>query len=469
MKHIAFLSFFLLTFLGLDRLAGSLVPEQYSDFPDYLRYHSLSFSERMNRYARPAILIVGDSRTQNGVVAEELGPSAFNLATGSSGIAFVSRLLETPGIVHKELRGLLWGISPRIFNEAWQDPVAATYARSPALAFREQEAILSDGPLLNQAAALPHVAFEELFAFVSQGFAYRTLLRSTVLDRLDQGRRFRLEEKEIVSAGGFSPTPERQRRSFNREEQKNYLASHRSGAFYFSQERFQEFQNTINKLREKQIQIYLFIPPMHPLLARSGVADHDGTPRSDYKELLSRLERMKQPGIVVRDFHQAGRNPYRDWTNYDHLSEAGARKLTAEIRKDLSESTELLHRKRAAGVVRQIVSFLTGSLSAQTEDRSAPILRFNRSQKYTIVDMLAEPVLVFRVDYQDSGSGLNLSSARFFLNDRDRTADIQVTPTHMIFKPSEELQTGLYRARFEISDKAGNKAVVIWDVMYQEC
>jgi len=469
-KHIVFLSFLVISFLGIDRLAGSLVPSDYRNFPDYLRYHSLSFSERIERYPQPAILIMGDSRTQNGVIPEEIDPSAFSLATGSSGLDFIARLLKTPGIIHADLRQVIWGISPRIFNDAWQDPVAPIYDKSPALSHRELLATLNQGSFSDQAAALSAISFERLFASFSQGFAHRTLIKGTIFDQLDQGRRFRQEEKESMSAGGFSPTPERQRRRFDPEEQKHYLASHASGAFYFSSKRFEQFESMIRELRSKKIEVYLFIPPMHPLLARSGVADHDGTPRPDYKELLSRLEKLEQPGIKVRDFHRAGRNPFKDWTNYDHLSEAGARQLTAKIREDLNWKGQAnLKIQSEHSVLSQLFAFLSGSLAAQGADKTPPVLRFNRSQKYTIVDMLAEPVLTFRVDYQDTGAGLDLSTARFFLNDKDRTADIQVGPTHMIFKPSEELQTGLYRARFEISDKAGNKAVVIWDVMYQEC
>ncbi len=100
-------------------------------------------------------------------------------------------------------------------------------------------------------------------------------------------------------------------------------------------------------------------------------------------------------------------------------------------------------------------------------DSQPPQLRYNRDNEFSIVDMNTEPRIVFRVDYNDA-SGIDLQRIKVRINDEDVTGLARIFETHIevIYVQPEG---GLYHAEVEVHDKAGNRATIAWDVMYQAC
>lgn len=100
-------------------------------------------------------------------------------------------------------------------------------------------------------------------------------------------------------------------------------------------------------------------------------------------------------------------------------------------------------------------------------DNQPPELTYNRDNEFSIVDMNTEPRIVFRVDYKDA-SGIDPASVRVFINGEDVTGLARITADHVevIYMQPEG---GLYNARVEAADKAGNGALIEWNVMYQAC
>ncbi len=511
MKKYLPILYMLVAFVILDRLLGAEVPRQYRATPDFARYHTEAFSRKMHRLGELApgveLLVLGDSRAAYGVDPAFFSQRpdanqvrAFNLAPASGGIPFTRQVLAENLDRLPALRTVVWGVSPRIFNAFWNDPIADLYANSRGFQFERilrKTAPEDISPAGLKASA--GVAFELLFSEASRVFAHRAVIKSILLDRVlpRETPRFVTDDVTELSPFGYMAMPHRRYvNTADPVEVAKYRRAHRRGAFRKDEKRMAEFREIIARLRARGVKLALFIPPMHFSLTETPVADHDGTPREEYRDLVKQLGALPKEfdNVLFLDTNNAGRNDFKDehWANYDHLTPGGAEVLTrrlsawlgpkgvlpaghalqagpgAQASREGSEGSERA-RTLALALWDEFKRAFFADLEAAPVDKTPPVARHNRQGDYSVVDMAREPFPLFQVNYSDAQSGIDTASVKIFLNDEDVTAGAQVTGAAVIYKPKTKLETGLYSVRVIVKDKAGNQTEISWDVMYQEC
>ncbi|MHC4708723.1 MAG: hypothetical protein ACYS8I_16790 [Planctomycetota bacterium] len=73
-------------------------------------------------------------------------------------------------------------------------------------------------------------------------------------------------------------------------------------------------------------------------------------------------------------------------------------------------------------------------------------------------------------EYEDEGSGIDIKSARLFMDGKDITKKCTVTPEKISFKPAKTLKAPkLYMFKVIISDKAGNEGELVWEILLKPC
>jgi hypothetical protein len=73
-------------------------------------------------------------------------------------------------------------------------------------------------------------------------------------------------------------------------------------------------------------------------------------------------------------------------------------------------------------------------------------------------------------EYGDAESGIDQASVRFFVDDTDVTSQCAVTALRVSWRPSNALVVPKeYRFKVVVSDKAGNKAELVWEMRLQDC
>jgi hypothetical protein len=209
-------------FLLLDRASLFFVPPQYRGVPDLDHYHTLYYSLKFQQFDRIKnqleTIVVGDSRARHGVDPElfsnqsdESGVTAFNFAPASSGIEFTELLVHEYFLELPRLRTIVWGVSPRIFNRYWQDPVYELFLKS--------RGYWSDHPAVNNGyskggmKAAVQLGTHRVMSKLSATFAHRSKLKSIFLDGLTRDRarvHFHVEPVIDISKWGFMEFPESQ-------------------------------------------------------------------------------------------------------------------------------------------------------------------------------------------------------------------------------------------------------------------
>lgn len=73
-------------------------------------------------------------------------------------------------------------------------------------------------------------------------------------------------------------------------------------------------------------------------------------------------------------------------------------------------------------------------------------------------------------EFADAGSGIDPASVRFFIDDVDITAKCTVTGARVSHQPETTLDAPkLYRFRVVVSDRAGNRTELIWEILLKPC
>ena len=70
----------------------------------------------------------------------------------------------------------------------------------------------------------------------------------------------------------------------------------------------------------------------------------------------------------------------------------------------------------------------------------------------------------------DDESGIDTESVRMFMDDKDITADCKVKEGKVSFKPAKTLKAPkLYEFKVIVSDKAGNRSELFWEILLKPC
>ena len=104
-----------------------------------------------------------------------------------------------------------------------------------------------------------------------------------------------------------------------------------------SVKRWNRLKAMIASLKERDIQMLLYLSPLHPIMRGEPVVDDDGTTQKGYRELVNELRKLEKlfPNLVFADIMQGGNHDFTSemFKDLDHLNARGATKLTQELEK----------------------------------------------------------------------------------------------------------------------------------------
>ncbi len=104
-----------------------------------------------------------------------------------------------------------------------------------------------------------------------------------------------------------------------------------------SEKRWNRLKAMITSLKERDIQVLLYLSPFHPIMRGEAVVDDDGTTQKGYRELVKELRNLEKrfPNLVFVDFIKGGNHDFTSemFKDLDHLNAHGATKLTQELEK----------------------------------------------------------------------------------------------------------------------------------------
>jgi len=491
-------------FFALDRSMLLFVPAQYRSIADIENYHTLYYSLKFRQFKRIKnqleVILVGDSRTRHGVnpalfngQSKELPVTAFNFAPASSGIEFTDLLVREYLSELGSLKTIVWGVSPRIFNRYWHDEVYELFRQSQG--YRADCLVRRAGFSRDGIKAGLKLWTYEAMVKISAAFAHRSKLKSIFLDRLDlrgSKRHFYCEPVININRWGFMEFPESQVVDVSdANEVEKFLASIESGRFDLDQDRLRKFQRLIEFLRKRNIRLVCFVPPMHHSLKQSLAADADGTPNKAYEGLVTLLKSFeaKFGNYHFIDINKGGDNGFTDaeYGDFEHLNRAGSRRLSRIIDEYLqrvcaipvksARGTTVGQPAETSPIVptdAQVTSTLTvnkGPKTSVKEDRIPPEIRSHLGKlNYRVGAYPPDNRPLIWVRYFDTGSGIDVNSVRLFMDGEDITARCKVTDKKISYKPAKTLKAPkLYRFKVIVSDKAGNRSELVWEILLKPC
>ncbi|MHC4389343.1 MAG: hypothetical protein ACYSX1_12165, partial [Planctomycetota bacterium] len=324
-------------------------------------------------------------------------------------------------------------------------------------------------------------------------FAHRSKLKSIFLDSLTTagaGARFHTEAVIDITDWGFMEFPESQVIDVtDRGEVEMILQSLESGRFELDETRLQRFRELIAFLGQSRIRLVCFVPPMHHSLTRSLAADADGMPNDDYDKLMSTLKSLEMEfgNYHFLDLHKGGDNGFADheYGDFDHLNYAGSRRLSRTIAQTLERvCAEALPLPQTVSVGIAQTPLIgqgqdppqpdgnnQGSGTSAGEDRTAPEIESHLGKlDYMVGAFPPDNRPLIWAEYEDEGSGIDIKSARLFMDGKDITKKCTVTPEKISFKPAKTLKAPkLYMFKVIISDKAGNEGELVWEILLKPC
>jgi hypothetical protein len=248
------------------------------------------------------IVAIGDSRTECGIEPEFFSdprnaetPIAFNMAITSSGIFTYRMMTDTYLLKTPKLKWVVWGVETRNFNQYWGEATDLIVADTAWYKADKKGA----GP----APTVSPVKKDQL----------TKTRRTTLLGQNGQ------KQLPVTDAAWQA-------------QQLNDLPPAR---FKFSDARWAAFESIVKTLNDKNIKVIIYLPPIHHLIDKAQVTDDDGTGKTDYDDIVKRLQALeaRYPNVWFRDLYKKGDNEFKDddYCNLDHLSKSGAEKLTKLI------------------------------------------------------------------------------------------------------------------------------------------
>jgi hypothetical protein len=493
----------ILAFLLLDRASLLLIPRQYHSVPDMDQYHTLYYSAKVQRFNQIAdqleTVILGDSRARHGVdphffgnQSDETSITAFNFAPASSGIEFTDILVREYLCDLPRLRTIVWGVSPRIFNRYWNDPVCEMFVQSQGY---DSGRLAADRALSRSGIrAAVRLGTNRMLSSLSATFAHRSKLKSIVLDHLSStGSRRHFHNEPVIALNdwGFMELPESEVVDVaDRREVEKILMSVESGRFELDERRLEQFREMIGFLGMRNIQLLCFVPPMHHSLAQSRAADTDGTPDEDYRELTAALKALETQfgNYYFVDLHRGGDNGFTDaeYGDFEHLNRSGSRRLSqmlgAHLNRILEESPRQIQ-TATAGPITEITPDVQERVSPNSASDSRQVTASDGSDTeppeieshlgdlpYIVGAFPPDNRPLIWAEYEDEDSDIDPESVRLFMDDKDITAKCKITPAKITFKPAKTLKAPkLYTFKVVVSDTAGNESELVWEILLKPC
>ncbi|MHC4478009.1 MAG: SGNH/GDSL hydrolase family protein [Planctomycetota bacterium] len=489
----------ILAFFLLDRASLLLLPAQYHSVPDVDHYHTLYYSLKFQRFDqikdRLETIVLGDSRARHGVdptlFDDRSDVTAFNFAPASGGIEFTDTLVRQYLCDLPSLRTIVWGVSPRIFNQYWPGPISELFVQSKG---HQSDRLAADKAFSRTGIkAAVRLRTHRIFSRLSAAFAHRSKLKSILLDCIspsDTQQHFHTEQVIQISDSGYMELPQSQVVDVSdpAEVRKN-LKELQAGRFKLDQTRLQKFRDLIALLHHHNIRLVCFVPPMHHSLTQSPAADVDGTPDDDYNKLISTLKALETQygNYHFIDLHQAGQNGFADleYGDFEHLNRAGSRRLSQMIAEHLERicAKPLTPAKTIAEeptTTWQLQPDEPPPSGAGNQDSASPpdgdneppeiVSQLDDLDNYMVGAFPPDNRPLIWAEYSDEGSGIDAKSVKLFMDGKDITAKCKISPSKISYKPPKTLKAPhLYEFKVIISDKAGNQSELIWEILLKPC
>lgn len=258
------------------------------------------------------LVVIGNSHTASAVntrmfyqPGNDTIPVTLNLSPAGSGITFQSLLTEQYLTALPDLEWVIWGVSPRIFNNYFAvDRRLPDFLKSPGYLYDRQH-------------------WDELTALPAPSSP--------------------LNLSDILSHPNTNHHPWGWTRRPNREfsvpissaEREKFMKKNNRSHFRWNSRAWDQFENSVKTLAERNIKVLLFTPPFHPLLTQTALTDIDGTGKRDYKKIIERLHDLSEryPNVYFIDIHQGGQHQlkHENFSDFDHLHTSGAKILTKTL------------------------------------------------------------------------------------------------------------------------------------------
>ena len=111
-----------------------------------------------------------------------------------------------------------------------------------------------------------------------------------------------------------------------------------------SDKRWNRLKDMIASLKDRDVQMLLYLSPFHPIMRGESVVDDDGTTQDGYRELVDELQKLEKrfPNLVFVDFIKGNNHDFTSemFKDLDHLNASGATKLTQELEKIRRRNTK---------------------------------------------------------------------------------------------------------------------------------
>ncbi len=283
------------------------------------------FSRQMRAYweTRPQlkVIILGNSHTGVGVEAGKLmlpenhqTPCVVSLAAPGSHMPFQCLLAKEYALDLPKLEWVVWGISPRSFNEGRKtNRRMDTFLASAGRNFDHQH--------WKELWPVPAAAPLSLADLRTRGFEPRDLW-----------------EYWSPKAERTFPVP------MDDATRKALLAQMGKENSRWWSEAWDEFKATVKALTDKGIKVMLFTPPIHPLSQESVAVDADQTSRADLKMLIEKVQALDAGNdrVWFHDVNNGGKHDFahEDFYDVDHLWSTGSQKLTQRLSDWMQQATK---------------------------------------------------------------------------------------------------------------------------------
>ncbi len=294
----------------------SPIPDTYAPPKNVRSDYRSDISRRLRVYwlirRQLKLAVIGNSHSAAGVDTEMFyqpgnakTPVTLNFSPAGSGIEFQSLLADEYLTGLPEFEWLVWGVSPRIFNQYYAiDRRAKLFKKSPGYIYDKQH-----WKKLTSAPAPP------------QPLSYKEIRKQ--LNSKDKPWGWAKKESRSFSV------------PINPDARDEILIRCRRPHFKWNLDAWTQFQQSVENISRQGVKVLLFIPPYHPLITPTRVADGDGTGNDDYKKLVKKLKSLSEnnPSVYFLDIHKGGKHEFehRHFSDIDHLHVSGAQILTSKL------------------------------------------------------------------------------------------------------------------------------------------
>lgn len=259
------------------------------------------------------IVAIGDSRTEAAIMPEILGDEAFNLATPSAGIITLTTIGRNYALPMPDIRVLVIGLSDRMFSANWDDGANESLHGSPA--YKRDQTI-----------------------GVAESMRELRELSPETIEKWREGRAFPYSKRGFLDYDDRQPSvktfadPKTLPRLIELARQKP--------KFEFAPERLEMLSEFVAEALEQEVLVLAFLQPVYPGYREAGLTDDDGTTLEDHEALARQLQ-----GLSSKErYHFVDSNKWAakhfnasHFSDADHLSEAGARIFSKELRREIVE------------------------------------------------------------------------------------------------------------------------------------